>query len=48
MKADGLYRVLVRGICAGIVVEGGRIVRCAPILRRQAREWLRYAEYVGP
>lgn len=36
---DGLYRVLYKGICAGFVVKRGRIVKCAPILRRKMAFW---------
>jgi hypothetical protein len=40
---DGLYRVEYRAICAGFVVEGGRVVRCAPILRKRLAFWMRAA-----
>lgn len=40
---DGLYRVEWRGICAGFVVEGGRVTRCAPILRRKIAFWMNTA-----
>ncbi len=32
---DGLYQVMWRGVCAGFVVRGGKVVQCAPILRRR-------------
>ena len=32
---DGLYRITRDSFCAGFVVEGGKITRCAPILRRR-------------
>ena len=30
---DGLYHVLTPRLCAGFVVENGKVTRCAPILR---------------
>jgi hypothetical protein len=36
---DGLYRVVYKGICAGFVVEDGKITRLAPILRRKINFW---------
>jgi hypothetical protein len=47
---DGLYRVEWRGICAGFVVEGGRVTRCAPILCRKLAWWMRCANRtrIGP
>lgn len=45
---DGLYRVTTPYLCAGFVVERGRIVRCAPILRAKLAYWVRVAERVGP
>jgi len=32
---DGLYRVTTMNACFGFVVEGGRVVRCAPYGRRR-------------
>jgi len=40
---DGLYRVTKPYLCAGFVVEGGKVVRCAPILRRQLSYYIRIA-----
>lgn len=36
---DGLYRVSTSYLCAGFVVEGGVVIRCAPILRRRLNYW---------
>ena len=36
---DGLYRVTTAYLCAGFVVENGRVVACAPILRRKLSYW---------
>jgi hypothetical protein len=44
--ADGLYRVTTAYLCAGFVIEGGRVMRCAPILQRKLAYWLGIAEYV--
>jgi hypothetical protein len=40
---DGLYRVTTPHLCAGFVVEGGRVTRCAPILRERLSYWMRCA-----
>jgi hypothetical protein len=45
---DGLYRVTTGYLCAGFVVERGRVVACAPILRRRLSYWQRVATWVGP
>jgi hypothetical protein len=47
---DGLYRVTTRYLCAGFVVEGGKVKRsrCAPILRKRLAYWATIAERVGP
>ncbi len=36
---DGLYRVEWGSICAGFVVERGKVTRCAPILRKRLAFW---------
>lgn len=43
-QADGLYRVVTRYLCAGFVVEEGRVTLCAPILRRNLAYWRTVAE----
>ena len=50
--SDGLYRVEHRGggrlaVCAGFVVERGRVTLCAPFLRRRLRYWVTVAVRVG-
>ena len=45
---DGLYRVRTAYLCAGFVVEGGRVARCAPILRRRLDYWRTIAEWIAP
>jgi hypothetical protein len=44
---DGLYRVEHGPICAGFVVEAGRVVACAPVLRRRLSFWASIAERIG-
>jgi hypothetical protein len=44
---DGLYRVTTRYLCAGFVVSGGRVVACAPILRRKLVHWQSVAEWIA-
>ena len=36
---DGLYRVTTKYLCAGFVIEDGRVVMCAPILRNRMEYW---------
>jgi hypothetical protein len=44
---DGLYQVNWRGICAGFVVDNGRVTRCAPILRRRFLFFSRIAKRIS-
>lgn len=44
---DGLYRVTTKYLCAGFVVENGKITRCAPVLRKKINYWVTIAVYVG-
>lgn len=48
MRPDGLYRVTTRYLCAGFVVDGGRVTMCAPILRKRLTYWMTIAELVPP
>jgi hypothetical protein len=45
---DGLYLVVTPSFVAGLVVENGRVVRAAPILRRRLDFWLSRAEWISP
>jgi hypothetical protein len=45
---DGLYQVTTDYFCAGFVVEGGWIVRCAPILIKRIDYWIPKAKYICP
>lgn len=37
LASDGLYQVQTRTICAGFVVEGGRVTCSAPVIRAMWR-----------
>jgi hypothetical protein len=43
---DGLYRVVTSYLCAGFVVEDGKIIFCAPILRKKISYWKTIAEWI--
>jgi hypothetical protein len=43
---DGLYRVVTPYLCAGFVIEHGRVTLCAPILRKRLAYWMTIAERV--
>lgn len=45
---DGLYQVTNGWLCAGFVIENGKLARCAPILRRRFMYWRTVAVWVGP
>ena len=44
---DGLWRVQTKYLTAGFVVEGGRVVRVAPILRKRILYWITVASHVS-
>ena len=44
---DGLYQVRTGTICAGFVVQGGRVIDCAPVLRRRLTYWMARARLVS-
>lgn len=44
---DGLYQVTTSYLCAGFVVNGGKITRCAPILRRKLPYWTSIARWIA-
>lgn len=44
---DGVYRVTTSYFCAGFVVSGGRVVLCAPILRRRLEFFAGMAERIA-
>jgi len=43
---DGLYQVTTPYLCAGFVLRAGRVVACAPVLRRRLEYWRRVAVFV--
>ncbi len=45
--SNGLYRVATPHLCAGFVVEDGRVTRCAPILHKRLAYWLTVAQWVS-
>lgn len=45
--SDGLYRVTTGYLCAGFVVEHGRVTMCAPVLRRRLAYWRTVAVRIG-
>ena len=44
---DGLYQVSTHYLCAGFVVENGKITTCAPILRRKIDYWRTIAKRIA-
>jgi len=46
-RPDGLYRVTTRYLCAGFVIEGGKVTGCAPILRKKLAYWMTVAERIA-
>ena len=44
---DGLYQVKTSYLCAGLVIEGRKVVACAPILRKRLPYWLTKAKLVS-
>lgn len=47
MMPDGLYQVTTPYLCAGFVIEGGRVTSCAPILRKRLAYWMTIAKRIG-
>jgi hypothetical protein len=45
---DGLYRVVTSYLCAGFIMAGGKVVECAPILRRKLSYWMTVATWICP
>lgn len=43
---DGLWAVVTDTWVAGFVVRGGRVVDCAPILRRRIDYWRTRARWI--
>jgi hypothetical protein len=47
---DGLYRVTTTYLCAGFVVNNGKVKvsSCAPVLRKKLKYWAGLAVFMGP
>ena len=43
---DGLYQVVTLYLCAGFVVEGNRVMNCAPILKNRIAYWKTVAVWI--
>lgn len=43
---NGLYRVVTSYLCAGFVIEDGKMTMCAPILRKKIDYWKTIARRV--
>jgi hypothetical protein len=44
---DGLYQVTSPHLCAGFIVKNGKVVHCAPILRKRLAYWLTVAKRIS-
>lgn len=44
---NGLYQVTTHYLCAGFVVEYGKVTMCAPILRAKLNYWMMIARRVS-
>jgi hypothetical protein len=44
---DGLYQVTTNYLCAGFEVKHGKVVACAPILKRKLKYWLTVAKFIS-
>lgn len=47
MLADGTYQVTANDWCAGFVIRDGRVIDCAPKLRKQLDDWWTVAQRVA-
>ena len=46
-RKDGLYQVIENRICAGFLIENGKLKYCAPYLRRNFLYWLKIAKKIN-
>lgn len=44
---DGIYQVKKDRITAGFVVRNGKVIDCAPILRKKLGYWMTIAERIA-
>ncbi len=47
MMRDGLYRIERINFCAGFVVKKGMVTKCAPILRKLIKYWIKVADRIS-
>lgn len=43
---DGLYQVITSYLCAGFIVKDGKIIHCAPILKKKINYWITKAKFI--
>lgn len=43
---DGIYRVTIKYLCSGFVLENYKVTRCAPILKKILKYWINIAKLV--
>lgn len=48
MRDDGVYHVTNAYLSAAFAIEKGKVVWCAPILRKRLDYWMTVAAYVCP
>jgi len=45
---QGLYQVIYKNICAGFYIDNnGKVIYCAPVLRKKFNFWKTIAVYIG-
>jgi len=44
---DGLYQVTTSYLCAGFIVKDGKVVDCAPILKKKISYWKTVAKWIS-
>jgi len=44
---DGVYQVTTKYLCAGFVIKDGKVVACAPILKKNLTYWITIAKRIG-
>ena len=42
-QQEGLYRICTPRLCAGFVLREGKVIACAPVLRRRLAYWRKIA-----
>lgn len=44
---NGLYQVTMPYLCAAFEIQGGKVIACAPILRKRLDYWKTIAVKIG-